>query len=110
MSTKSTIVLAVAAGFIGGLASRYSAPSPVLAQQGAGGGMPRPQGQTSIPQEIQAHKFLLVDEGGIVRGAFGFDKHGRPNIELMDVKGYKWPIGSSMRNSPELLPDMPRSK
>jgi hypothetical protein len=105
MTTKFTVVLAPAAGFIGGLASHYCVPSSVLAQQGSGGGIP--QERTAIPQEIQTHKFLLVDDGGGVRGAFGFNKHGNPDIVLMDVKGHKYGIQPT-KFSPELLPDMPK--
>lgn len=100
MSTKFTTALALAAGFIGGLVSHYCAPSAVRAQEKA-----------SIPQEIQAHKFVLVDENGIARGVFGHDKDGRPGIQLMDVKGHKWvfrefrPLGKKY----DMLPDLPRS-
>jgi hypothetical protein len=79
MSPKTTIALALAAGFIGGIASQRIVPAPVWAQE-----------QASVPQEIRAHKFVLVDEAGVSRGVFGFDKYQRPNIELMDTKGQTW--------------------
>jgi hypothetical protein len=79
MSNKTTIVLALAAGFLGGIVSQRMVPAPVWAQE-----------QASVPQEIRAHKFLLVDETGVSRGVFGFDKHQRPNIEVMDAKGQTW--------------------
>jgi hypothetical protein len=105
MTTKLTVVLALAAGFIGGLASHYCVPSPVFAQQGSGSGIPE---KTSIPQEIQAHKFLLVDEGGAVRGAFGFEKDGTPNIEIIDLKGHKWGVWRE-HTTTELLPDLAKN-
>lgn len=81
MSTKFTIMLALAAGFIGGLISRYSGPTSVYAQA--------PTSQ----QEIRAQKFILVDETGVVRGVFGIekneknDKNGEPAIEILDSNG-----------------------
>ena len=77
--TMTTIVLVLAAGFIGGIVSQRIVPAPVWAQE-----------QASVPQEIRAHKFLLVDETGVSRGVFGFDKYQRPNIEVIDAKGQTW--------------------
>jgi len=68
MNTKFAITLALAAGFIGGLASRYSGPARVFAQAPAS------------PQEIRAQKFVLVDETGVARGVFGIEKNGTPQI------------------------------
>jgi hypothetical protein len=75
MSTKFTITLALAAGFIGGLASRYLRPAQVYAQAPAS------------PQDIRAQKFVLVDENGVARGVFGFEASGAPAIEIIDSKG-----------------------
>ena len=75
MNTKFTITLALVAGFIGGLASRYSAPASVHAQAPA------------VPQEIRAHKFVLVDETGVARGVFGIETNGTAEIEISDSKG-----------------------
>jgi hypothetical protein len=75
MSGKFTILLAFAAGITGGLASRYSTAS-VYAQPPA------------VPQEIRAHEFVLVDEAGAVRGAFGVETNGAPEIEVSDSKGH----------------------
>ena len=77
MSTKFTIALALAAGFIGGFASRYSTPAPAFAQTPV------------IPEESRAHKFVLVDENGIPRGVFGIESNGAPEIEITDPKG-RW--------------------
>jgi len=75
MNCKFTITLALVAGFIGGMASRYLGPAPVYAQT------------PTVPQEIRAHKFVLVDEGGVARGAFGIEANGAPQIEVSDGKG-----------------------
>jgi hypothetical protein len=75
MSTKFSIMLALAAGFIGGLASRYQRPATAYAQA--------PVSQ----QEIRAHKFVLVDENGVARGVFGIEAIGAPAIEIIDSKG-----------------------
>jgi hypothetical protein len=76
MSTKSSLALALAAGFIGGVVSHYLVPVPVQAQA-----------QTAIPAEIRAQEFVLVDNTGAVKGAFGFEG-GAPTIEAMDIKGH----------------------
>ena len=79
MSTKTTLALAVAAGFMGGIVSQRILPTPVRAQE-----------QASVPQEIRAHKFVLVDDAGVDRGVFGFNWKGAPDIEMMDAKGHIW--------------------
>jgi len=75
MTTKVTIPLALTFGFIGGFASRYYGPAPVHAQAPV------------VSQEIRAHKFILVDEAGNARGAFGIETNGAPEIEVSDSKG-----------------------
>lgn len=75
MNSKFAIPLALAAGFIGGLVSRYSVPAPVYAQAPA------------FPQELRAQKFVLVDETGVARGVFGIETNGAPEIEVSDSKG-----------------------
>jgi hypothetical protein len=77
MSTKTTLVLALAAGFLGGIASQHIALPPVFAQS-----------QTPIPTEIRAQSFVIVDGNGKPRGAFGVDRKGDPMIELTDQDGY----------------------
>ena len=76
MTTRFTVMLAPAAGFTGGLASRYSGPAPAYAQAPAS------------PQEIRARKFVLVDQTGVARGVFGIEKNGGPQIEMIDSKGH----------------------
>jgi hypothetical protein len=79
MSTKTTIALALTAGFIGGIVSQRIAPPSAYAQA-----------QAPIPREIRAESFVIVDENGSPRGAFGIDRRdGSPNIEILtDTKGH----------------------
>ncbi len=58
-----------------------------------------------MPQEIRAHKFVLVDEAGVSRGVLGFDKYHRPNIELMDPKGNTWGFTPIPNMHGNMLPD-----
>ena len=74
MSTKLTVTIALAAGFIGGLASRYYGTAPAYAQSPAS------------PEEMRAQKFVLVDETGKARGVFGIEGNGAP--EIVDSKGH----------------------
>jgi hypothetical protein len=99
MNGKFSITLALAAGFIGGVASHYLMPTPVHAQA-----------ETPALQEIRAHKFVLVDEHGVARGVFGFQNDGSPNIELMtgnDVWGYSVHPGLIKHG---MLPEIPQNK
>lgn len=94
MSPRTTIVLALAAGFVGGTISQRIVP--VHAQD-----------QPSVPQEIRAHKFVLVDESGVDRGVFGFGNRGA-DIEFMDRKNHTWTvqgINTVLFDNPHLLPD-----
>ena len=101
MSTKTTIALAIAAGFMGGIASQRIMPVPVRAQE-----------QASIPQEIRAHKFVLVNDAGVDLGVFGIKVYKGDEyagIEMMDTKGYTagprmWPVSNRY---PTFLPDSP---
>jgi hypothetical protein len=80
MSNRMTLAFALAAGFIGGTISQRIVPTAVLAQD-----------QKSVPDEIRAHKFVLVDEAGVNRGVFGFYLNKTagsfPGIEYMDTNG-----------------------
>jgi len=76
MSNKLTVLLAAIAGSAGGLLSRYAGPAPVYAQTPA-----------AIPQEIRARRFVLVDETGTPRGAFGVETNDSVQIEVQDKKG-----------------------
>jgi hypothetical protein len=78
MSSKTTVVLAIAAGLLGGIASQRAIPTV--------------QAQVLPPvlQEIRAHKFVLVNEAGVDLGVFGIaaDKGNEYGaIEMMDAKG-----------------------
>jgi len=75
MKSRFTTVLALAAGFTGGLASRYIEPLPVSANAPA------------TLQEIRAQKFILVDETGLPRAVFGIEENGSPEVEVIDSKG-----------------------
>jgi hypothetical protein len=78
MSNKFTVFLAAAAGFAGGLLSRYATPSPAYAQA------------PTVQQEVRARKFVLVDAHGATRGAFGIETDGTVQIEVTDNKGRMW--------------------
>jgi hypothetical protein len=69
MSNKTTIALALLAGFIGGMISHV--PTLVYAQT-----------TPSAPPEIRAQKFVLVDENGTPRGVFGFQSDGVPELQV----------------------------
>ncbi len=76
MSTRITLIFAVAAGFIGGIVSQRLALTPAFAQ------VPTP-----AAKEIRAEKFVIVDENGLPRGAFGINpKDGWPTIEFIGEK------------------------
>ncbi len=57
MNRKLNLSLALAAGLLGGMLSRYIAPLPVLAQAGP-------------PKELRAQSFVLVDDKNNVVGTF----------------------------------------
>jgi len=76
MRTTLTVALALAAGYLGGLASHHLPPSAVYAQ------VPAPP-----LAEIRAQKFALVDEKGVTRGVFGIESNGSPAIEIKSDKG-----------------------
>jgi len=70
------LVLAFAAGVMGGLLSQAIATKPVLAES-----------QAPPPREIRAQSFVLVDEAGSVLGKFSVDGVGRPALRLFDSRG-----------------------
>ena len=74
MNRKVNFTLALAAGLLGGLLSRYLIPTPVFAQAQA-------------PREIRAQSFVLVNKQGAPLGRIGFDSDGLPNITLVDENG-----------------------
>ena len=75
MNTKITIAIGLVAGFVGGAIFHYiRSPLPV-------------QAQAQAPTEIRAQKFVIVDEHGLPRGAFGINpKDGWPIIEMTGEK------------------------
>jgi hypothetical protein len=92
MSNKTTIALALAAGFIGGTISQHILPTTVHASESV----------------VRAHRFLLVDEKGVDRGAFGFytDDQGAelPALEVMRRNGHVSTPGG-LKVDGHLLPD-----
>ena len=76
-----TLALALGAGVLGGMLSRYVTPVTVLAQD-----------QSSAPKDIRAQRFTLVNEQGIVLGVFGLDRSkqgSNPAIRLFDESGHE---------------------
>ena len=76
-----TLPLALCAGLLGGMVSRYVTPTTVLAQD-----------RSMAPKEIRAQRFTLVNERGTVLGVFGFDSPERgnnPTLRLFDESGHE---------------------
>jgi hypothetical protein len=102
MNRIPTIALALSAGLVGGLLSRYITPEPVHAQ-----------GQTIAPKEIRAQSFVLVDEKGFPRGIFAIEQTGFPTIEASALDGHVYTLTRQVsftrpRNfKPTLLPMHP---
>ena|ERR1700733_9236635 len=92
---KSTIAVALAAGLIGGVISRYISPAPVLAQQA--------QNQSPAPLELRAQRFVLINPDGSVAGTFAVEQtkptdipFTPPSIRLLDWNGKEiWRAGGS---------------
>ena len=76
MHKLNTVVLAMTAGLLGGMASTYISPSAVFAQA-----------PKAAPKEIQAQNFVLVNSEGKPMGLFGFNPQGKPIIKLVDERG-----------------------
>jgi hypothetical protein len=96
MSSKTTLALALAAGFIGGIASQHILPPLVFAQA-----------PTVLPKELRAQNFVLTDENGTARGAFGFDKKGEAGIEIINqghVYWVRWGEPLFGKGKPTLVP------
>jgi hypothetical protein len=73
MNRKLYFTLALTAGLLGGVISRYLIPTPVFAQ-----------GPAPAPREIRAQSFVLVNKQGTPLGLMGFDSNGTPVITLLD--------------------------
>lgn len=74
-----TLALALGAGLLGGMLSRYVTPTTVLAQD-----------RLTAPKEMRAQRFTLVNERGTVLGVFGLDspeQGSNPTIRLFDESG-----------------------
>ena len=78
MNRTMNVTLALAAGLLGGLFSRYLAPTPALAQS---------QTPAPAPREVRAQSFILVNKQGTPFGRIGFDSDGLPLITLVDQDG-----------------------
>jgi hypothetical protein len=79
MNNKVIPILAVGAGFIGGMISGRLQPASVYAQAPA-------------QNELRAQRFVVVDASGKPRGAFGLDENGDAILEVIDRKGRPdWP-------------------
>jgi len=93
---RTTIIVALMAGLVGGLISRYISPAPVLAQQ--------PQAQSPAPVELRAQRFSLVNPDGSVVATFTVD-HPKtpdtfplppPSVRLLDSGGKElWRAGGN---------------
>jgi hypothetical protein len=66
MNRTFTVALALAAGFVGSLLTRYIAPPAALAQT-----------QTPVAKEIRAQSFTLVDSSDHVAGTFTVESVNR---------------------------------
>ena len=105
MNRNLTLILAFAAGLLGGVLSRWITPTPVLAQAQA----TPPASAAPVPKEIRAQRFTLVGEDGAVLGTFGLDQgmmmerprvngkpRGNPTTKLFDESGNEfWSAGGS---------------
>jgi hypothetical protein len=75
MSLKVNVGLSLAAGLLGGLLSQYLGPQLVHAQN------------KSVPPEVRAQSFVLVNDAGVTAGTFGFDENGNATVVLKDKAG-----------------------
>ena len=97
MNNKLSVAIALVAGLLGGLLTRFIAPSAAFAQD-----------QTPVTKEIRAQRFTLVDASDRTLGTFtsapdpgwlGSPNPGRPapvRIVLRDSNGREiWSAGGS---------------
>ena len=80
-----TLILAFAAGLLGGTLSHNGVPTGAFAQA-----------QSTAPKEIRAQRFTLVDENGRMRGVFAIEPTSSPampfNPEMMIDTAGDWKI------------------
>jgi hypothetical protein len=89
MHRNLSVALALVAGLLGGLLTRYIAPPVALAQD-----------QTPITKEIRAQSFTLVDQSDHTVGTFTVEERTMPSrptrIVLRDANGREmWSAGGS---------------
>lgn len=72
--SPAIIVLAVAAGFGGGIASQWLLPTPLV------------HAQVQSPRRMTAQRFVVVDSKGVTRGEFKVDGE-QPQIILYNQDG-----------------------
>ena len=72
------LVLAFAAGLMGGFLSQAMVTKLVLAES-----------QPPPAAEIRARSFLLVNDKGVVLGTFSAERGGKPAIRLFDAAGHE---------------------
>lgn len=97
MYRKLHLVLAVAAGLVGGLASRFITPAPVRAQAPEPLPLPAypPPAPTPALREMRSQAFTLVDPRNNVVGTF---TTLRGTVVLLDPMGKEiWRAGISLR-------------
>jgi len=85
MNRAFTLSLALTAGLLGGVLSRFVMPVPVLAQ-------------TASPKEIKAQSFVLVDGKDNIVGTFKASADRIPTVVLLDRSGREiWRAGVSVK-------------
>lgn len=80
---KRNLLVALAAGLIGGVCSHFFFPQFVHAASG-----------TPALRELRAQRFILVNEKGVVLGTFTEGAKDRPVLRLFDASGREiWSAG-----------------
>jgi len=87
MNNKSSVFIALAAGLLGGLLTRYVAPPAAFAQN-----------QTSPTTEVRAQSFVLVDAQDHTIGTF-FSEPLLPRSERPSYSGQPVPSRIVLRDS-----------
>jgi hypothetical protein len=88
------VLLALVAGFIGGVfSSQIFASRPLFTEK-----EPRQQ------KVVVAEKFRLVDETGMVRAALGLTRKGQPGLGMLDKRGLpRIVLGIGKNGQPSLV-------